>query len=192
MFGKEPTMVFIGLLMAGAGVFELCRTLFGKNKQFASEKSIIATVALILIGALYSVSAYLDDIGLMGFSIVFPLGIGFASFGISNIILYKTCTHKTTATYLYSQQSKGKGGGKAIPVFRYTFEGEEYTCASNQQVSSSLIGTKYRIDQPCQIFINPNKPKYNIVRFGKMRDEIGKIVIGIGFIGGGVCALLFM
>ena len=191
MFGKDPTMFFIGLLMAGAGVFELCRTLFGKNKQFASEKSIIATVALILIGALYSVSAYLDDIGLMVFSIVFPLGIGFASFGIFEIVLYKTCTHKITATYLYSQPT-GKRGEGAVPMFRYYHEGEEYTCPSTQHVSSSLIGTKYRIDQPCQIFINPNKPKYNIIRFGKMRDEIGKIVIGIGFITGGVCALLFM
>ena len=191
MFGKDPTMFFIGLLMAGVGVFALCSTLFGKHKQFANAKPIIFSVAFILIGALYSVSAYLDDIGLMVFSIVFPLGIGFASFGISNIILYKTCTHKTTATYLYSQPA-GKRGERAVPMFRYNYEGEEYTCPSKQQVSSSLIGTKYRIDQPCQIFINPNKPKNNIVRFEKMTGEIGKIVIGIGFIVGAVCALLFM
>lgn len=192
MFGKDPTMFFIGLLMAGLGVFVFFSTFLGKNKQFSNGRQIIGAITFFLMGTLFSVSAYFDDIGIMIFSIVFPLGGAFVTFGIFDLVLYKTCTHKITATYLYSQQSKGKGGGKAIPVFRYTFEGEEYTCASKQQVSSSLIGTKYRIDQPCQIFINPNKPKNNIVRFEKMKDDIVWIVIGIGFIVGGVWALLFM
>lgn len=191
MFGKDPTMFFIGLLMAGAGVFALCSTLFGKYKQFASAKPIILSVAFILIGALYSVTSYFDDFGLLVFSIVFPLGSGFVAIGISNLLLYRTCTTKITATYLYSKPT-GKRGERAIPMFRYSYEGEEYTCASKQQVSSSLIGTKYRIDQPCQIFINPNKPKNNIVRIEKTKDEIGKIIIGLVFIGGGVCALLFL
>lgn len=191
MFDKNPEIIFIGLLMAGFGVFILFSTLFGKYKQFASEKSITAAVAFILIGALYSVSAYLDDIGLMGFSFAFPLGGAFVAFGIFDLVLCKTCTTKVTATYLYSRPA-GKRGERAVPMFRYTYEGEEYTCASKQQVSSSLIGTKYRIDQPCQIFINPNKPKNNIVRIEKITNDIGWIVIGIGFIVGGVCALLFM
>ena len=191
MFGKEPTMFLVGLGFAGIGVLIFFSTLFGKNKQFSNSKPIIGAVIFFLMGILFSISAYFDNMGMMIFAIAFSLGGGFAAFGIFEIVLYKTCTHKITATYLYSQPT-GKRGEGAIPFFRYYFEGEEYTCPSNQQVSSSLIGTKYRIDQPCQIFINPNKPKYNIVRFGKMRDEIGKIVIGIGIIAGGVCALLFM
>ena len=191
MFGKEPTMFFMGLILAGVAVFIFFSTLFGKNKQFSNGKQIIGAVIVFLMGVLFSISAYFDNIGMMCFSFAFPLGCGFASFGIFEIVLYKTCTHKITATYLYSQPT-GKRGEGAVPMFRYTYEGEEYTCPSKQHVSSRLIGTKYRIDQPCQIFINPNKPKNNIVHFGKMRDEIGKIVIGIGIITGGVCALLFM
>lgn len=191
MFGKESTMFFMGLILAGFAVFVFFSTLFGKNKQFSNGKQIIGAVIFFLMGILFSISAYFDNIRMMIFAFVFPLGIGFAAFGIFEIVLYKTCTHKITATYLYSQPT-GKRGEGAIPFFRYYFEGEEYTCPSKQHVSSRLIGTKYRIDQPCQIFINPNKPKNNIVRFGKMRDEIGKIVIGIGIIAGGICALLFM
>ncbi len=185
---KDTELCYIGLLIFVMGLIAFGDVLFNKNEN---KKPIIFGVACILLSGVSFLAAFLGNFALFIFAVALAMGGGFAAIGISNIILYKTCTTKITATYLYSRIT-GKRGNSAVPVFRYTFEGEEYTCASKQQVSSSLIGTKYRIDQPCQIFINPTKPKNNIVRFGKMRDEIGKIVIGIGFIVGGVCALLFM
>lgn len=107
------------------------------------------------------------------------------------LFFIKPVQKKLTAIYLYSRIT-GKRGNSAVPVFRYNWEGEEYTCASKQQVSARLIGTKYIIDQPCQIFINPEKPKNVIVRTEKIVDEIGKIVIGCGAVAGGVCALVFI
>lgn len=188
---KDPELCFLGLLCLAMGLIVLGSILFDKNKEFVNNSQIAIGVICILLSGVTFIAAYFGNYALFLFALALALGGGFAAIGISNIILYKTCTTKITAIYLYSRIT-GKGGNSAVPVFRYTYEGEEYTCASKQQVSSSLIGTKYRIDQPCQIFINPNKPKKNIVRFGKMTGEIGKIVIGIAAICGGVCALLFI
>lgn len=188
---REPEYCFIGLcflFIAGVCTFEL---IFNKNKEFINKKQIVFVVICVLLSGISFVSAYLGDISLIIFSFAGALGVGFAAIGISNIILYKTCTKKLTATYLYSRIT-GKRGNSAIPVFRYNWEGEEYTSASKQQVSARLIGTKYRIDQPCQIFINPDKPKNVIVRTEKITDEIGKIILGLGAVAGGVCALIFM
>ncbi|MBQ7962696.1 MAG: hypothetical protein IJ289_08875 [Clostridia bacterium] len=188
---KEPDYCFIGLcflFIAGICIFEL---IFNKNKEFVNKKQIAFVVICVLLSGVCFLAAYLGEISLIVFSFAVSLGVGFAAIGISNIVLYKTCTKKLTATYLYSRIT-GKRGNSAIPVFRYNWEGEEYTCASKQQVSARLIGTKYRIDQPCQIFINPEKPKNVIVRTEKLTDEIGKIVLGLGAVAGGVCALIFM
>lgn len=188
---KEPDYCFIGLcflFIAGVCVFEL---IFNKNKESINKKQIAFVVISVLLSGISFVAAYLGEISLIIFSFAVALGVGFAAIGMSNIILYKTCTKKLTAIYLYSRIT-GKRGNSAVPVFRYNWEGEEYTCSSKQQVSARLIGTKYIIDQPCQIFINPEKPKNVIVRTEKIVDEIGKIVIGCGAVAGGVLVLVFM
>lgn len=191
MYAENPEMIFIGLLISGLGVYLLFSTLFGKDKQFASIKHTVSAVVLIIIGMITVFCAYTDNMGLMVFSFAFALGAVFAAIGISNLVLYRTCTMKITATYLYSQPV-GKRGENAIPMLRYTYEGEEYTSRSRQPVSSKLIGTKYRIDEPCQILINPKKPKINIIRINKKADEIGKIIIGAIFVAGSFAALYFL
>lgn len=188
---KEPFLCFPGLavlLVAGICVYEI---IFNKNKEFNNKKQIAFVVICVLLSGVCFLAAYLGEISLFIFSFALSLGGGYAAIGIANIILYKTCTTKLTAIYLYSRIT-GKRGSSAIPVFRYNWEGEEYTCPAKQQVSAKLIGTKYRIDQPCQVFINPEKPKNVIVRTEKLVDEIGKIILGLGVVAGGVCAILFM
>ena len=191
MFGANPEMSICGLALAGIGIYIYFSLFFGKNKQFATVKQFIAATIFTLMGVLFSIATYFDNTGLMLFSFTVSIGCGFVSYGIFDFLLNKTCTHKITATYLYSRPA-GKRGEYSLPVFRYSYEGEEYIYVSQQQISSRFIGSKYRIDQPCQIFINPNKPKLNTVHFEKTKDIVGRILIGLAFIAGGVCALLFM
>ncbi len=154
------------LVIAGVGFGEI---LFSKNKEFIKKKQIAFVVICVLFSGVCFLCAYLGELSLFVFSFAVSLGGGFIAIGVSNIILYKTCTTKLTAIYLYSRVT-GKSGNSAIPVFRYNWEGEEYTCSSKQPVSARLIGTKYRIDQPCQVFINPEKPQNVIVRTEKLVD----------------------
>lgn len=77
----------------------------------------------------------------------YSLGCGYVTIGAFNIIHYRTCTTKFTAIYLYSRIT-GKSANNAVTISRYNWDGEEYTYAAKQQVSASLIGAKYRKDQP--------------------------------------------
>lgn len=92
---KAPDYCFIGLcflFIAGVCVFEL---IFNKNKEFINKKQIAFVFISVLLSGISFVAAYLGEISLIVFSFAVALGVGFAAIGISNIILYKTCTKKT-------------------------------------------------------------------------------------------------
>ena len=184
-------MIFPGILLIGLGIFLLLYPVFANEKELVNRKQILMAFALIICGPVFILSEYLDHKGLMIFSILLLVGSLCLIIGADNYIINKNCTMKINATYLYSSAS-GKRGERAIPVFRYSYEGEEYTSRSQQTVFSGQIGSKYRTDQPCQIFINPDKPKINVVRIEKTMPEIAKIISGIALIAGGVVAIFFL
>lgn len=169
-------ILFGALCIAGAAYVFVTEYLKQKKNE-RNKKGAIAAAGIVALGIAFIISGFLDDISIFIFISMLMLGSGLAAIGISNLNLYRTCTKPLSAVYLYSQKT-GKRGENAVPTFRYTFEGEEYTSRSAQQVSARLIGTKYRIDQPCQILINPEKPEVVIVKHEKPVDDIAKIVIG--------------
>lgn len=175
-------ILFGALCIAGA-IYLFVTEYLKKDQNERNKIGTLGSAGIIVIGIASIVSGIFDDMSICVFISLFLLGSGIAAIGIYNLNLYHTCTKPITAIYLYSQKT-GKRGENAVPVFRYTFEGKEYTSRSAQQVSAILIGTKYRIDQPCQILINPEKPQVNIVKINKPIDDIAKLVIGAVIIAG--------
>lgn len=168
--------LFGALCIAGA-VYLFITEYLKKDKHERNKIGAVGAAGISVIGIAFVFSGIFNDLSIAVFITMLLLGIGVAAIGIYNLNLYRTCTKPISAVYLYSQKT-GKRGESAVPTFRYNFEGEEYTSRSAQQVSERLIGTKYRIDQPCQILINPEKPEVNIVKHEKPVDDIAKIVIG--------------
>ena len=175
-------ILFGALCIAGAA-YVFATEYLKKEKNERNKIGAVGAAGIVALGIAFIISGFLDDISIFIFISMLMLGSGLAAIGIYNLNLYRTCTKPLSAVYLYSQKT-GKRGENAVPTFRYTFEGEEYTSRSAQQVSARLIGTKYRIDQPCQILINPEKPEVVIVKHEKPVDDIAKIVIGAAVIVG--------
>ena len=175
-------ILFGALCIAGAAYVFVTEHL-KKEKNERNKIGVFGAAGVVVSGIAFIISGFLDDISIFAFIFTFLLGSGFAATGIYNLNLYRTCRTLISAEYVRCCKT-GKRGENAIPVFSYTFKGEEYTSRSAQQVPSSLIGSKYRTDLPCQIMINPKKPATNILKTEKPVEDIAKIVIGAAVIVG--------
>lgn len=175
-------ILFGALCIAGA-VYVIITEFTKKTEEDRNKKGVFGSAGVIVAGIAFILSGIFDDISIFAFVFVCLLGGGFTALGIVNLSLYNKCSVPIDAQYIRCKKT-GKRGENAIPVFSYTYEGKEYTSVSTQTVPSNQIGSKFRTDLPCRLYINPKKPQASIIKTEKPVDDTAKIIIGIILIAG--------
>lgn len=116
----------------------------------------------------------------MFFSMIFYfMGTGLVSVCIYNRRLTKKCSEKITATYVFHNAGRG---GQHHPIFRYTFNGENYKAVSQQTIENNT----FAYEKNYSIYIKPNHPQIFIIYPKTLKNTTDLIITGVVIIAVGI------
>lgn len=173
--------IFLAAFIIVFGLFSLITQLVRMKKPRYMNPIMLVSLFVILF-ALAEVPVILFGRPTQCLPLLFLFsGTGLLATGLYNRRLYKKCCREIIGSYVFRSQAKGD---TQRPIFRYTFDGEDYEAISQQAVSKNRFayGKTYRIyiapDRPQVFVIYPKLLKGNtdILVFGGILFALGIVI----------------
>lgn len=134
----------------------------GRASKYESKKKLLAVVGMILIplGLMGVAGFFLQNEKMEFFGILTPIALLLIGMPIGVIRQTKTCSVSINALYIGAMRyHSGRGNDSYAPVFRYTYNNQEYEVQTPISYSKSKVEEKYKIGSSYPVYINPDFPE---------------------------------
>lgn len=174
------TMFLSGIGFAGIGIVLSVYNFIKQQKPRRIGKAQLFSTFFIFLGIDFALLTLIEDLNMMIPLFLITFGIPLLAIGTFNLILAHRCTQQITAKCVFFSTY---GRGEKAPVFEYTYEGEYYKASAQQSFSTNM----FVMNKSYRIYIDPNRPQYNIVFPKSMKDNkttvaAGAIMIVLGIV----------
>lgn len=184
---QKVLFIIFSVVFAVVGVSMIISYFKNKNKNigYYPGNNLFFGLFFFLWGAVLLVFSISSDISVL-FMIFLIFLIIFLAINIFFQISYiKKCTEKIRARFERCYMGSA-GAVFYIPVFNYSYNGENYKVRSVQNFRESVFGKRKKSILPedlsyCEIYINPNDPRMNIYTTDIRKNIISDVVCIIIF-----------
>lgn len=144
--------IFLSIYFLRSAIKE--KNTYKKVIMFISSALFILASILIICGILF------DNIGVMIFGFITPLGLFLSLMSVELIVRYLKCNSLLIGEYCGLKfVNRYRGNETYSPVFSYSYNGRKYKTNSFCNYTKRKLEKKYKKGNEYEIYINPEHPE---------------------------------